>query len=420
MALGFSNPIVGGTTLIREAIRSPNYVAGSSGWAINRDGTVEFSSGTFRGSLHVQDAAGSYVDISTSDASQIQVHKAGIGAGDWYLRVNPGGGYTAAAWSMGFNSEIGAYPPGDVFPNQGSVLILGATGQAIRFPNNARLYAGQAGAPSGTAGTLTLGQIGTGLNYDERCSLAVTGTLNVAQGTTLQSLLTAQAGISQTGNNLAIQNTGSNGASGTSAIYASNGKAWLELTAGTGASWSDQNVVASSPSGNAGMALRTSPVAVQLRLGTAANDLYFMNAGGGAAVTLQAAAYVIFSRADSKRDVAELEHDALALVRAMRPVRYRSLAELPDVADHHHLLNPKLRGRTPVETGRRWAELWESSNTHLGFVVEELEQLCPDLIHPGDDGAPRGYSLGGMVALLTRSVQQLAAELEAIRGPHRP
>jgi hypothetical protein len=49
--LQFQNPIVAGTTLVREAIRSPNYVAGSAGWSINQDGTVEFSNGTFRGQV---------------------------------------------------------------------------------------------------------------------------------------------------------------------------------------------------------------------------------------------------------------------------------------------------------------------------------------------------------------------------------
>ena len=47
----FSNPIVGGTTLIRPAIQSPNYVAGVSGWTINIDGSAEFNNVTIRGTL---------------------------------------------------------------------------------------------------------------------------------------------------------------------------------------------------------------------------------------------------------------------------------------------------------------------------------------------------------------------------------
>lgn len=48
----FSNPIIGGAgTLIRQAIQSPDFVTGVSGWAIRRDGTVEFSDGEFRGDI---------------------------------------------------------------------------------------------------------------------------------------------------------------------------------------------------------------------------------------------------------------------------------------------------------------------------------------------------------------------------------
>jgi hypothetical protein len=45
----FTNPVVGGTTLIRPAIHSPDYVAGVSGWSINKDGTAEFNDVNIRG-----------------------------------------------------------------------------------------------------------------------------------------------------------------------------------------------------------------------------------------------------------------------------------------------------------------------------------------------------------------------------------
>lgn len=47
----YSNPLVGGTALIRRAINSPNYVIGTTGWSINADGTSEFNAGTFRGQI---------------------------------------------------------------------------------------------------------------------------------------------------------------------------------------------------------------------------------------------------------------------------------------------------------------------------------------------------------------------------------
>lgn len=50
--MSFSNPIIGGeSTLIRNAIKSPDYVAGVSGWSVNRDGTAEFNDVAVRGTL---------------------------------------------------------------------------------------------------------------------------------------------------------------------------------------------------------------------------------------------------------------------------------------------------------------------------------------------------------------------------------
>lgn len=47
--MGFANAVVGGITLVRAAIRSPNYVTGVSGWTINRDGSAEFQDMLIRG-----------------------------------------------------------------------------------------------------------------------------------------------------------------------------------------------------------------------------------------------------------------------------------------------------------------------------------------------------------------------------------
>lgn len=51
--MSFQNPVVGGTTLIRESIHSPDYEPGVKGWTINRDGTAEFSDVTVRGDIEL-------------------------------------------------------------------------------------------------------------------------------------------------------------------------------------------------------------------------------------------------------------------------------------------------------------------------------------------------------------------------------
>lgn len=55
---GFSNPIVDGDTLVRNAIESENYAPGTLGWRIATDGSAEFNDGTFRGGAVFGGAAG--------------------------------------------------------------------------------------------------------------------------------------------------------------------------------------------------------------------------------------------------------------------------------------------------------------------------------------------------------------------------
>ena len=53
--MAFANSILAGTALVREAINSPNFVTGVSGWSVNKDGTAEFSNMTARGSVLATD-----------------------------------------------------------------------------------------------------------------------------------------------------------------------------------------------------------------------------------------------------------------------------------------------------------------------------------------------------------------------------
>lgn len=50
----FKNAILGGDTLVRDAIQSANYVAGVSGWRISRDGNAELNDVTIRGHWLIQ------------------------------------------------------------------------------------------------------------------------------------------------------------------------------------------------------------------------------------------------------------------------------------------------------------------------------------------------------------------------------
>lgn len=53
--MGFGQPLDAGGNITRDFFRSPNYVAGASGWTVNRDGTAEFQSVVVRGSITADD-----------------------------------------------------------------------------------------------------------------------------------------------------------------------------------------------------------------------------------------------------------------------------------------------------------------------------------------------------------------------------
>lgn len=63
----FTNSILAGETLVRDAIKSEGYVPGSSGWSINRDGTAEFSDLVSRGSLIAGPNPGTHIEINGDD-----------------------------------------------------------------------------------------------------------------------------------------------------------------------------------------------------------------------------------------------------------------------------------------------------------------------------------------------------------------
>lgn len=60
----FQEPILGGqNAIIREEIKSPNYVAGSAGWSLDKDGDAEFNSVVVRGTIEADGSQGSYIKV---------------------------------------------------------------------------------------------------------------------------------------------------------------------------------------------------------------------------------------------------------------------------------------------------------------------------------------------------------------------
>lgn len=65
----FTNPIAATEDLIREQIKSPDYVPGVSGWIIRRDGTAEFNNLIARGSIVATE-----LDIDQGGRGRIHIH----------------------------------------------------------------------------------------------------------------------------------------------------------------------------------------------------------------------------------------------------------------------------------------------------------------------------------------------------------
>lgn len=90
--MGWNDPVVGSTILRRPAIQSPGYVKGSTGWAINSDGTAEFNSLTLRGTLTIQSSGqGLFVYSGTPALGNLILSIAAVGGTDAYGNQYPQG-----------------------------------------------------------------------------------------------------------------------------------------------------------------------------------------------------------------------------------------------------------------------------------------------------------------------------------------
>jgi hypothetical protein len=84
--MAFRNQPIAGQYLVRPALQSPNYVAGSAGWTVNRDGTAELNSVNLRGSLSIGSTGSQHAILAnTATGDPIDVYN---GAGQLVFSVN--------------------------------------------------------------------------------------------------------------------------------------------------------------------------------------------------------------------------------------------------------------------------------------------------------------------------------------------
>ena len=161
----FNNPIVGALgTLIRNAIRSLNYVAGVSGWTINQDGTSEFSQVTIRGDFESGPLAGGHVTIingetrfyNSAGALWLFLDPLGSGGtniGQMHLYDRFTGNETATISSASVIANRVYQPSPDPTLADNSIFFApqsGFAGQSVKMYNN--ILVGSFGMPAGLLG----------------------------------------------------------------------------------------------------------------------------------------------------------------------------------------------------------------------------------------------------------------------------
>lgn len=137
--MGFANDIIGGAAaLIRAAIKSPNFVHGSAGWSVNKDGSAEFNSltirGTFNGTNFVINTTGALFYAGTPAAGNLITSIAPAAGTDSF-----GNAYAQGLQVLSTTSDIRAQAAffKSVSPNTHAVTIFQAdiTGTANAAAN---------------------------------------------------------------------------------------------------------------------------------------------------------------------------------------------------------------------------------------------------------------------------------------------
>lgn len=157
----FEDDLAAGTVLVRPALQSPDYVAGTSGWQVAIDGSAEFNDVVIRGTLqstnYVAGSAGWKLDqAGAAEFNNVTIRGAtSVGGKSLYYSGTPAAGNlllsiaaTAGTDSFGntYGAGLGVYDPanGTVKVTGGQVTVSGTNGSAVQLDTGASGNAGQA------------------------------------------------------------------------------------------------------------------------------------------------------------------------------------------------------------------------------------------------------------------------------------
>lgn len=152
MALEFRDLVTAANVLIREAIQSQNYAAGSAGWTINQDGSAEFNNltirGTFFGTNFIINSAGAFFYSAAPALGNLVVSVANAAGIDAYGNAYTSGVTVYSQTLLQFARMSG-----------GNVAVGALTGAAGSAPDtaNAGVLHGDASGTTQLAGQLVAG-----------------------------------------------------------------------------------------------------------------------------------------------------------------------------------------------------------------------------------------------------------------------
>lgn len=103
---GYANSILGGASkLIRAAIQSPNYIPGTTGWTVNKDGSAEFNNlsirGTFFGLTYIINSSGAFFYSGTPALGNLVISIATSAGTD--------------SFGNAYKADVGVYSPDGTF-----------------------------------------------------------------------------------------------------------------------------------------------------------------------------------------------------------------------------------------------------------------------------------------------------------------
>jgi hypothetical protein len=121
-------------------------------------------------------------------------------------------------------------------------------------------------------------------------------------------------------------------------------------------------------------------------------SVYAQTSGSAANVFVDSSGYLLRSTSSIKykKDVVDYDKGLIA-VQSLRPVYYKS-------------------NRTNADGN-------EDSHQYVGFIAEEIDAAgLTEFVQYGEDSTPESLAYGNMVALLTKAIQELKAELDTVKA----